>query len=300
MSTSVRRRVGYFVENEQGTLDISVHSKNFEERHYQELGHYSKVIFDVKPVITAFEIVRANFEEIFITASSYKEGLKDIMMLGPQEMHKSLEGMVALTQRVSNFLASASLFLTNAEVRLGKMFGEDSGELSEWNERRRTLHKNSFSYRFMYELRNYSQHYGLPVSGFNINIRHMLESNPSINLTMYLSKSELIKSKFNWGKLKGEIEAIDGNSDIVPHLKKYYKILRRIQLNYLDLYSNKILECSEYISTFHKIFKIPEGISPVLFIGDGTKDLPPKEVEYVPTDQFTWVCSKYLELKDRA
>jgi hypothetical protein len=73
MSSNMRRRVGYYVENEQGTFDASMFAVDFQEEHYKELEEYCKVIFDVQPIVIAFEVVRQNLEEIFLTASSYTE-----------------------------------------------------------------------------------------------------------------------------------------------------------------------------------------------------------------------------------
>ena len=297
MSSGVRRRVGFIVENGQGTLDISVHSLDFEEIHYEELKEYSNVIFEVKPIVVSFEVVKKNFEEIFTTASSYKEDIKDTKSAGPTEIHLSLESMVSMTQRIGNFLAAASSFLTNSEVRLEKVYGKDSKELESWNEFRRNLHKNKFSYRFMYELRNYSQHYGLPLSGFNLNLNDMLTTDKKVNFVMYLSKDELLKDKFNWKKLSCEIGLLEETTDIVPFLTEYFDVIKAIFIKFMDQFCPKLIECHEYVATFHKVFKIPEGVSPMLFKGESPNGQPPKDAEFVPTDQFNWVRSKYISSK---
>lgn len=301
MTSRIRRRVGYFVENNEGKLDISIHSVDFDETCYQELTDYSKVIFNVQPIVTAFEIVKNNYEEIDSSAASYKNSVENLKMPNPKAIVESLDSGVILTQRVSNLLSSASSFLTNAEISLEKDFGKSSNELAMWNNYRRNLHKESFSYRFMYELRNYAQHYGLPMSGFNISITDMLESSTSIDLTMYVSRDSLLKNNFNWKKLRKEIEELEVNSDIIQYLNGYFEVIRKLLVKYLDIYGTKLLECYEYISTFHTVFKIPEGVSPMLFIGEGSKEHPiPKNVEYIPTDQFMWVRNKYIALKNKA
>ncbi|SEG09623.1 hypothetical protein [Marinobacterium lutimaris] len=298
MSSSIRRRVGFFKEGENGGFDISIHSQDFDDECYAELNHITDVINKIKPAITSFEIVQNNIHEIKSSVEEHIEDLKSVKAPSPIVVDESLDAMVIFAQRVSNFLASASLYLTNSEVLIKKVFGKKSSELASWNEYRRSMHEESFAYRFMYDLRNYSQHYGLPISGHNVLIDNMLTNDKSIELSVYVSRNSLLEDDFNWRKLRAEIENQGENIDIIPLVDIYFGILKKLLVKYIDLHAEDLISCNSYISTFYKIFGIPKDTSPLLFIGEGTEDQPiPQHAEYIPTEQFKWVCKKYMNLK---
>jgi hypothetical protein len=297
MTSRVRRRVGYYHKRIDGTLDIALSKIDFDEECYEELTSCSKAIFELKPILIAFDMAKNNYDEIIESSNSYREFVKKELIPGPGYIQKSIDRMVVLTQRINNFLSSASSFLNNTEIKVDKVFGGGSCQSNLWNEYRRGLHKDSFSYRFMYELRNYSQHYGLPMSAANFDVANMLENTPSVNLSMSIYRESLLEENFNWKKLESEIRKLEKNTDIGPYLEEYMGILKKLIIKYLDLFKKKMLECFEYLTAFHKAFEIPEGVLPMLFIGEGNKTQPiPSKMVYMPADQFQWVHGKYLEL----
>ncbi|KAF1080765.1 MAG: hypothetical protein GQF41_3175 [Candidatus Rifleibacterium amylolyticum] len=293
MSPKFSRKVGFCSENADGTLAIAINQKNFDEVCYQELNDYLKVVFDVKPIVTAFVAARENFADFMASAGNCLSIMKKMNSPSSEAINKSLDCLSLLTRHVSNFLATASLFLANSEVQLGKVFGESSEEINLWNDYRRTLHLNSFAYRFIYELRNFSQHYGLPISGLNFQIDNMAKISRSIDLTIYVCKKDLLTDNFNWKRLKKEIEALEERTDLIPLLSEYNEILGKLFQKYIELFADKLLVCSKYINTFRATFKIPEGVQPVLFINEkGDNQSVPGRTELIPFDQFDWVHNK--------
>ncbi|OOE86483.1 hypothetical protein, partial [Salinivibrio sp. AR640] len=69
------------------------------------------------------------------------------------------EVLSSISRYVSNFLSSSSIMLTILEQDF-----PSSESKNDWNLKRRDLHKNNIEYQFCYELRNYSQHYNLPIN----------------------------------------------------------------------------------------------------------------------------------------
>lgn len=300
MASELCRRVGYCIENVDGTMDIAVNSTSFDEQCYQELNDTLKVVFDIKPIVTAFYAARENYRDLMTSVTSYLSNMKKVNSPSTIAINESLDSLALFTRQVSNFLATASLFLMNAKVRLGKIFGKSSNEITQWDNYRQNLHFNSFAYRFMYELRNYSQHYGLPISGLNLQIDNMTTINRSIDLTIYVCKKDLLRDNYNW-KIKAEIEALEEHTDIIPLLNEYNGILGQLFHKYTCLFENKILVCSKYINTFREVFKIPEKSLPMLFISEKMENqsLPDKR-ELIPFAQFNWVYNKLNDFKENA
>lgn len=301
MPSKFSRRVGFCIENANGTLDFAVNPNNFDDVCYQELNDYLKVVFDVKPIVTAFVATKENFADFMTSSANYLNKMKKINSPSSRVINESLDCLSLLTRHVSNFLATASLFLTNTEVQLGKVFGKSSKEENLWNDYKRNLHLNSFAYRFIYELRNYSQHYGLPISGLNLQIGNMAKISRTIDLSIYVCKKDLLKDNFNWKKVKNEIETLEEQTDIVPLLNEYNDILGKLFHKYIELFAIKLLDCSKYIDIFRATFKIPEGIPPMLFIYINSENQSaPSQGELIPFDQFYWICNKCNDLKKNA
>lgn len=294
MSPEFSRRVGFCIENAYGTLDIAINPNNFDEVCYQELNDYLKVIFDVKPIVTAFVAVRENFADFMASIDNSLSIMKNYISPSSSAINKSLNCLSLLTRHVSNFLASGSLLLANSEVQLKKVFGKSSEEINSWNCYRRALHSNSFAYRFIYELRNFSQHYGLPISGFNFQSNNMAKGIRSNDLTIYVCKNDLLKDNYKWKGLREEIEALEERTDIVPLLNEYNELLGKLFQKYIELFAEKLMVCSKYINTFRETFKIPKGIPTMLFINEkGDSKSVPNKTELIPFDQFDWLYNTY-------
>ena len=298
MTLNIKRRVGYYRKSPDGKIDVALQKSEFDDECFDELTEYIQVINDTQPIIIAFDIVSRNFNEVSESISKYRGFTVNQGIPIKGFIPQAIEGMTDLIQRISNFLASASMFLTIAESKLRSVFGKKSFELKMWNLFRQELHKDSFSYRFMYKLRNYSQHHGLPLSSVICKIDDMKNIEESTSLSVNLSKQELLKDEFNWGSLKHEIEVLEEQTNIYPHLSNYMRIIESILVKYVDSFRRKIADCYAYMSAFHRAIGIPENAVPVLFTGQASVDgAIPNDMMYIPVEQFQWVCRRYLEVK---
>jgi len=58
------RRFGYYIPKPDGTMDISVHSVVADTETLKELNEIVRVVFDLQPIVFAFEAVNENFNEV--------------------------------------------------------------------------------------------------------------------------------------------------------------------------------------------------------------------------------------------
>jgi hypothetical protein len=95
---------------------------------------------------------------------------------------------------MTNWLASTRLYLESERDFLLGQFGEKSAELRRYGQVTSQAFDSYPGYRFLYNLRDYAQHCGPPVSGMTVSS----DSSGRRAIDMYLSRSELLVARFGW------------------------------------------------------------------------------------------------------
>jgi hypothetical protein len=121
-----------------------------------------------------------------------------------------------LNRRLMNLLSAARTFLDHTETDLKRRFGADSERYTRFETLTHKLYDSFFSYRFLYEFRNFVQHCGLPLDS----ISHTSTHN-SRTLSATVSRVRLLRD-FGWkASLRGEIELLPEEVDITPFLLEH-------------------------------------------------------------------------------
>lgn len=296
--SKIRRRIGHYIKTEDGKLDIAVHKNDFNTECYEELDRYIRVIFKIQPILISYESLIISHNELIQTIEKYKEQFLKGGVPNSFYMDFVVSYLVESVQKATNFLSSATSFLSTSQVKLRRDFGERSREYIEWNTCRNTLRKNSFSYRLLYELRNYSQHSNIPISTAHIRLENMAVGTPAASAILYLSKKELLNSGYNWKSLGKEIQCLEDKINIIPFIEEYLSIVKILTYEYLCVYKNEILDCHQYMHALKRVLSFPENSVSVIFIGETLPGQPvPNKIEYIPFNQFKWVFNRYSELK---
>lgn len=124
-----------------------------------------------------------------------------------------------INRSMINILATFSSYLNLTERKLKDQ--ENGEEIAKrFKEACSRAYDNHFSYRFLYQLRNYSQHYELPVG--NIRPSQHLDSNgeQQYSLGVMFHRDSLLQTDYDWKKLRPEIENLDQNFDVLPLLEE--------------------------------------------------------------------------------
>jgi hypothetical protein len=289
------RRFGYCEERENRSIDITVSSREWTAENLAELEKLTEVIFVLQPIVIALDVAERNYLELIDAGSNFVSRLDKAETQISAAATTAIDGLVHSTQGVTNFLASASAFLTQTEARLGQIAGRDSSEFKFWNEQRKNEHASKFAYRFLYELRNYSQHMSLPISNFGISgNRAEADSTMSFTVGLTVSRDQLIQSGFNWKKLCAEIAVQTPDFQLLPLLAEYMQSLRQLCLAAISIYQASLAECANYFSVLQRIFAVPAGAIPALFVYDsGDTTEPPSRQEQIPVHQLAYLFRRW-------
>jgi hypothetical protein len=291
------RRFGYYIPQQNGTVDISVGVNVPDADVLAELNEIVSVIFKLQPIIFALDMVERNYQEILDSIKHYRSRLEDVEPGLPVDISTAMDGFLSTSQKVTNFLSSTSAFLAQTEMQLRRIHGKGSPELNSWDEKRKNLHAQCFSYRFLYELRNFAQHRNIPFSNLNIAGERPSEDLPMVfKIGVQIFRDGLLDDGYKWGKVQVEIQQQPPVLDLLPITSEYLNCLRRLCLEAVRYQDVQLAECGHYFDVMCRMLKIPDGAVPVLIIGEPTKTAPPSRYEIIPIEQYKFIIRRLVKL----
>jgi hypothetical protein len=145
---------------------------------------------------------------------------------------------------VSNFLSSANLCLALLEANIS------CDEIKEkWINEKRSLHAKNLCYRLCYELRNHSQHAGLPVSGVQANNIDAED----IHGEIYLDRENILSDSKSTDKLKKYIREYEGDVSLIPVFDDYLVVISRLFIFFIELNSQYYKSIPEFYNQYSKL-----------------------------------------------
>jgi hypothetical protein len=194
--------------------------ENFE---YEKFKIGSSKLSEFTKKQELFRLVDTNYRE-------YKTVLNEYFNIHCEKsdiVGSYLEGMIFNLNRLAiNFLSSIFPFLDHSRERLSN---EKPEKLENFDNLTHWYYDNYFSYRFLYKLRNYSQHVGMPITGMGT-LSEMVNPNPleaNHVLKTVTLKKDLLKFK-KWGTVKDEISTLPEKIDIDPYIDEMMYCIKKI------------------------------------------------------------------------
>lgn len=297
-ATTDIRRFGYYIPKPGGSFDSVVHNPALSADVLTEFHEICSVISNLQPIIIAFDIAERNFRELVDSIENHRSQLSNSATADAGLIPVGMSGVVLVAQKASNFLSSAGAFLAQTEIQLGRVHGENSPESKTWNKKRKDMYTAYFSYHFLYELRNFSQHGGLPLSSLNIAGQRASENAPMLfKISTMISRDGLLGAGNKWGNLKVKIQQQPPEFELLPLIEEYFHFLCQLCLEALQFQSARLAECASYFDVVRRTQKIPMGAVPVIFIGESpSKGIPPTRFEVLPIAQFEYLLREYDKL----
>jgi len=159
-----------------------------------------------------------------------------------------------------NYLSSVNIFLCHCETYLNRKFGDNSEIFSEFKIMLSAFYDNSFAYRFLYQLRNYSQHCGLPLD----NIQFTSESDRDNNrikgtLKITFNRDILLANYKKWKTVKSDLEKMDNEFDVTPLLFEMTHNIKEIERNIELFHKDELIKAANYITDLTKHLQVDKG-----------------------------------------
>ena len=277
-------RIGFYHFIDENRTMPEVVNREFKLDIYKEMQEKNNILWETQPFYFSWTSVFENYKE-YLSIKTKREKLKShfkIYMGGGEPYLK----MSDLCRTTINFLATASTFLIISQRLIKNYFGEDSDIYKKWNSRRNELYENSNSYQMCYELRNFSQHYQLPLSGVNMDFRlgYSEGGDP------FLIINELLSSGYEWKKFRAVLERQESQVCLSELLAGYYNCLKEVFLLGHSCFEDIIEDSRGYINGIIRDFGLPKECTPVIFkLNPLEADFNQLDQEYIPLGAHKYI-----------
>lgn len=149
---------------------------------------------------------------------------------------------------IINYLNVARIFVDHFEIKLSREFGENSDQFAKYKALLKTEFHEYFSYRFLYRLRNYTTHCGLPLLHYEL--KRIPGEHASLTITM--KPKELLASFKKWGPdVSRDLNEMAGDIYVRPvlteNVNSNYFIYHSL---YAEHYRTEILESTQWLREF--------------------------------------------------
>jgi hypothetical protein len=196
------------------------------------------------------------------------------------------ETMLEGNRCVTNYLSACRAFLDHLDKHLKDRYGDQSSVVGNFAKAKSREYDAHFSYRFVYKLRNYVQHCGLPIGRIRLvaTANEPASTEASFNLFVEFARDQLLEYK-EWGKVREEIAALPDYFPLKPYLDAMKESIRRISSVTLGDQVPELLKAAGYFD--HLVAPLIEVKGrPCLFdgqwIGDGVERELQLTIDYPP------------------
>ncbi|MEM7463908.1 MAG: hypothetical protein AAF362_14645 [Pseudomonadota bacterium] len=290
------RRLGYMHARSDGKVDFKTMSEPCSTKVLTELNEIITVVFELQPVIFAFQIVERNHAALHSTLQDQQVELETYQYASFEKLHDAL---VDTARQVTNFLASVSSFLDQTDALIKRIWGEKSLEAAAWKRKTHDLYDLRFSYRFLYQLRHFAQHTALPLTDIAVKGKRSSAEKPmAFDITVPITRDALLNETFKWKpEVRSEIEGQPDSFLLLPLIDEHMDSVGRLCLEVIDLQSPRLLECVRYMEAVNRTLQAPQGALPVLVVGNPPSLDQATKLEFIPMAELNRVIRVYNERK---
>lgn len=251
------------IQGSKGITEI----RDLSEKEYQDYMKAFNCLYGFSGDQQRYAIVSLNRDDILKIIKKYTEEYVE----NPQSLdYIMMEKMVLdINRHILNYLSSVRSFLDHTETKLKKNYGATSDRYKRFKNVCREVYSTSFSYRFLSKLRNYSQHFGMPLGGLSLRSREDPPYSGNIyhSLQASFSRDELLKYD-SWGTIAKEISQLPSEFDIIPHIVQMMKCLEKINLVLINEDLPELYSSAEFIEQLISQAQGKEGLPCILQFSD--------------------------------
>jgi hypothetical protein len=254
--------------------DLKLVRKITDEEYSLYKIHASR-LFEFSSGQQLYFLVRGNYEAYFgILDEYYKAYVEDALTMdGP-----TLDNILLTSNRhLLNLLSSFRTYIDHSTTTLSRKHGKNSERLQRFKLACQRCYENEFSYRFLYKMRNYAQHCGMPIGPLEIE-SESTQDGIKHTFSAFVSKARLLADYNEWGSLLSkEISALPDNININEHVINLMRSLNYIRLVILDDDLTDLLKSAHFIK---------ELVTPVIEREAGQPFIVPLEDEQLAKGNF--------------
>lgn len=237
--------------------------RELNNAEYEEYERTIECLTDFSSELQLFTIVYMNYNDHKKILNQYFEDFTNI----PSMRISQIESMnLNINRYILNFLSSVRTYLDHSKTNLKKRNEKDSQRVGLFESACNNAYESHFSYRFLYKLRNYTQHFGMPVGKLSLQ-KSLIPSSNDIHhsFVVEFNRDELLRYD-KWGpQLKSEIQKLPPTFEITPHITVMMKCIERINFILISDELPKLIKGAEYMKQLITEIKDSSGIPYILY-----------------------------------
>lgn len=216
--------------NQQENIKIEL-IKNISKTDYIELFANEKSFFNYLSISNLYRISKHNSDELLQSIIDLEKRLIEDKVLIMNDDSEKLN----TNRHLLNYLFSFRTYIDHLETFIKREYGKQSNEVKEFKTLTAKIHDENFTYRFFYNLRNYSQHCGLPIDIFEIQ-PSILSGIYSVKLKIEFDGKKLLQNFDDWRFAEKDLKEIDV-LDLVDITKKFTELVKEFDNWFYNLIS---------------------------------------------------------------
>jgi hypothetical protein len=175
-----------------------------------------------------------------------------------------------LNRFLVNYVTSVTLYLKRMEILIEKKHSDNTAYVDKFNSYRHQAYDSSFSYRFVYFLRNYAQHADLPIDGVEVTSA-VNPDKPDVvtySLRVFMRRDSLLQNyHYDSAKekaLRSEFSQLPPEIDLTPHLTTMMKALETLNSQFVKEELDTLKPSAAFLQELIRRLPLQKGDDPIL------------------------------------
>jgi hypothetical protein len=156
-----------------------------------------------------------------------------------------------MNRHLLNALSSFNIFLDHANIDIVRRFGKESEQHFRFTKGRENMYSSVFAYRFLYLLRNYALHCGMPLRVVRAESRADPGGGKTNILTLTVNPTELLANFDKWKTVRAEIQRL-GEVEFRPLLREVVACVHNLMALKNDICGEDVLEPLELLESLQR------------------------------------------------
>jgi hypothetical protein len=213
------------------------------ETDYQRFDQASGQIQSFRHWERTIDYARENYAEW----EAFFSGLQDdpaVFDLPAERLH---ELFFQANRRLLNFLSAARTFLDYTETRLKRQYGDTSSEAQQFLRAASSAYDSTFAYRFLYRLRNYAQHCGLPIGEIDHTGTKKMSSGEVVQVIRIFFDIDHLLTYTGWSTVADELKQLQPKLQLGPQPGEFMERLNELHDTAVVAQSGHLMQASTEI-----------------------------------------------------
>ena len=247
-----------------------------DELTASQLEEIQSWISDVNAAISdwvSIRAVRTTYDEIIQCQRSTRKALNNLANPTAFDVPSMIAAYANMEQRLSSFLFAASAFRDRTKTRLRERYGEKSENLAAFEDLQKSEYDKLFSYRLLYNVRNFAQHHAIPISLAEFSGKKNSDGAFEFYVKFSIYKNELLRSSLIQKSFRRVlVSSEEGEYDLISCCTEYMESYSRLAQSVLQEHEPAFDRFVTYVSKTFDFSNASHGEEPVIIDAVGTGD----------------------------